>query len=141
MVDRSLIKRKLILLDAAKKALERYPISSLKEFKKSHLLQKGVEKTLQEMIEICMDIGKHIIADEGFGFPEDGKAIFRILAEHDVVSTSTADLLIHMVGFRNLIVHLYETIDVDVVYTIWKKKLGDFDRFVADIQTFLKKQD
>ena len=138
MVDITLIERKLILLKKAQNELLAYPTKSFQEFKKSHLYQKAVEKTLQEMIEICMDVGKHIIADEQLGFPEDGKGIFTILSEHKVISTKTAEILIRMVGFRNLIVHLYEIIDPETVYTIWKKRLDDFDLFVSDVRSFLK---
>lgn len=42
-----------------------------------------------------------------------------------------------MVGFRNLIIHLYEKIDLEIVYGIYKKKLGDFGLFAKEILTFL----
>lgn len=140
MVDIPLVNRKLVLLDRARAALLGYPIASLKQFKGSHLLQKAVEKTLQEMIEICMDVGKHIIADEGFGFPEDGKGIFRILEEKGVIRPRTAAVLMTMVGFRNLIVHLYETIDPETVYGIRRQRLKDFDLFTSDVRAFLKRR-
>lgn len=140
MVDRSLIARKLVLLQETKESLARYDISSFAAFKESHMAQKAVEKSLQEMIEICMDIGKHIIADEHFGFPEEGKEIFHILQTHNMISEETTELFEKMVGFRNVIVHLYEKIDLEKVYAYWKKHLGDFDRFTSEINTSLARQ-
>lgn len=103
------------------------------------MAQKAVEKMLQEMIEICMDVGKHIIADENFRIPEDGKAIFTVLGEQSVLTKETAEMMQKMVGFRNIVVHLYETTDVETVYTIYTKHLSDFDLFSKKILGYLKR--
>lgn len=103
MVDQSLINRKIVLLTQAKKELLGYGISSFDDFKKNHKDQKAVQKTLQAMVEICVDIGKHIIADEGLRFPEDSRDIFSVLFENDVISKTTTANLHKMVGFRNII--------------------------------------
>lgn len=44
-----------------------------------------------------------------------------------------------VVGFRNLIVHLYEKIDLEIVYGHYKKRLGDFDGFAREVLAFSKK--
>ena len=140
MVDRGLINRKIVLLAQAKKELASYGIKSLEEFRKSHRDQKAVQKTLQEMVEICMDIGKHIIADEGFRFPEDSKDIFAVLNENGVLSKKTTSIMSDMVGFRNIVVHLYEKIDLEIVFGILKKHLKDFDVFSSEINVFVSKK-
>ncbi|WP_448595363.1 HepT-like ribonuclease domain-containing protein [Thermoflexus hugenholtzii] len=33
-------------------------------------------------IEACLDIGRRLIAREGFRYPEDNADVFRVLAEH-----------------------------------------------------------
>lgn len=137
MVDLTLVNRKLVLLLQAKKELIKYNITSFDAFKKSHKDQKAVEKTLQEMVEICMDIGKHIIADEGFRFPEDSKDIFSALQENGVISDKATSLMCNMVGFRNIVVHLYEKVDLEIVYGIYKKHLDDFDLFISEVNSFL----
>lgn len=67
------------------------------------------------MIEICLDIGKHIIADEKFCIPEDSKDIFPILNEEGILSDPLLPIMTNRAGFRNLIVHLYEKIDLEIV--------------------------
>lgn len=133
MVDQKLISRKLVLLAQAKKELVNYNIKSFDGFKKNHRDQKAVQKTLQEMVEMCMDIGKHIIADEGFRVPEDSKDIFAVLSENEIVSKATAAMMQSMVGFRNIIVHLYEKIDLEIVYGVYKRHLADFEKFSDEI--------
>ncbi len=138
MVDLNLINRKLIFLAQLKKELLNYNIKSYEDFKKNHKEQKATEKSLQEMIEICMDIGKHIIADEGFKVPEDSKDIFTILNDNLIISNKVKEIMHNMVGFRNIIVHLYEKIDLEIVYGICKKHLIDFDLFTKEIISHYK---
>lgn len=135
MVDQSLVNRKLVLLTQAKKELLNYGIKSFKDFRKNHKDQKAVQKMLQEMVEICMDIGKHIIADEGFRFPENSKDIFTVLHENNVLSKNVVSTMHNMVGFRNIVIHLYEKIDLEIVYGIYKRHLNDFDSFASEISS------
>ena len=102
-------------------------------------MQKAVEKMLQEMVEICLDIAKHIIADENLRVPEDSRDAFIVLQEKQILQSSTLEKMKKMVGFRNLVVHLYEKTDVEIVYNTYKKCLPDFDQFSKEIFEFLKK--
>lgn len=139
MTDKTLIQRKLTLLEQKKKELQGYAIGSLGDFKAKNYMQKAVEKVLQEMIEICIDIAKHIIGDEGFRLPDDARDSFVVLSENGVIQNKTAEIIKNMVGFRNLVIHLYEKIDLEIVYGIYRNKLNDFDMFAKDILVFLKK--
>ena len=138
MVDEILIQRKLVLLEQKKKELQGYRIASLDDFRSKGYMQKAVEKMLQEMIEICIDVAKHIIADEGFRMPNDARDSFMVLQENGALVPATAQTMMLMVGFRNLLIHLYEQIDVEIVYGHYKKRLGDFDGFSREILQFLQ---
>ncbi len=139
MVDKPLVQRKITLLQEKKKEIENYEIRDLKDFKSKGYMQKAVEKMLQEMIEVCLDIGKHIIADENFRLPEDAKDTFAVLEEKSILSERTAGLMKKMVGFRNIIVHLYEKTDVEIVYGIRQKHLSDFNLFSKEILDYLRR--
>jgi len=45
-----------------------------------------------------------------------------------------AEQYIDMVRFRNFIVHRYEYVDVNILFTIVKKKLPCFEAFVDEIR-------
>lgn len=44
-----------------------------------------------------------------------------------------------MAAFRNLIVHLYEKIDIAEVYNIYANHLADFDTVSKELLGYLKK--
>lgn len=101
------------------------------------MLRRAVERTLQVAVEICLDIGRRLIAQEGFRYAVDGQDVFRVLAEEAVVSAELLPSLTEMARFRNLIVHDYAKIDDARVYGILVKRLGDFDAFAEAIRAYL----
>jgi len=98
-----------------------------------------VERSLHLAIEACLDIGRRLIAQGGFRYPEDNADVFRVLAEHGVVPPELLPNLIRMARFRNLIVHDYARLDDALVYGILKKQLGDFDAFARAVVEYLRR--
>jgi uncharacterized protein YutE (UPF0331/DUF86 family) len=106
-------------------------------YEENKLIRRAVERTLHLAVEACLDIGQHIIAQEGFRTPEDNKDVFQVLAERDLIPGDLLPNLVHMAKFRNLIVHDYARIDNGVVYGILKRRLGDFDAFAQAIVSYV----
>ncbi len=113
---------------------------SFQVYRDNKMLRRAVERTLQIAIEMCLDIGRRLIALEGFRYPEDNQDVFRVLAEERVVSTDLLPTLREMARFRNLIVHDYARIDDARVYGILKKRLGDFDAFAEAVRVYLEEE-
>jgi len=88
---------------------------------------------LQLAIQGCVDIGSHIIADEGWGIAGSFSEIFYILQGKGVLTQDLTDKMVTMVGFRNLLVHEYETIRMDIVYDILQTHLSDIKEFLRAI--------
>jgi len=110
----------------------------LNTYEENKLVHRTVERTLHLAVEACLDIGQHIIAQEGFRTPADNKDVFAVLSEEGVVPPSLLPSLISMAKFRNLIVHDYAQIDNLVVFNILKRRLGDFDAFARAIAHYLE---
>jgi uncharacterized protein YutE (UPF0331/DUF86 family) len=100
-------------------------------------LRRAVERSLQVAAEISLDIGRRMIAIEGFRYAEDNQDVFRVLAAEQVVSQQLLGSLLNIARFRNLIVHDYAKIDDVKVYEILKHRLGDFEAFTEAIRTYL----
>ena len=119
---------------------ERDRIHSFKEYVDDVRLRRAIERSLQISVEACLDIGRRLIALEGFRYPEDNRDVFRVLAEEGVVSKELLPTLLDMASFRNLIVHDYARIDDAKVYATLKKRVGDFDEYARAIATYLEQQ-
>lgn len=103
------------------------------------MLRRAVERGLQVAVEICLDIGRRLIALEGFRYAKDNQDVFCILADEGVVPADLLETLLEMARFRNLIVHDYAEIDNARVYGILKKHLDDFDAYARAIANYLSR--
>ena len=95
-------------------------------------------RPLYSAAEASLDIGQRIIAQEGFRTPDDNKDVFVVLSEENVIPAELLPDLIRMARFRNLIVHDYARIDNQIVHTMLKERLGDFDRYAQVILRYLE---
>lgn len=84
-------------------------------------------------LEACIDIGEHVIASEGLRAPGTFADVFTVLAEAGYVPASSLPDLQGMARFRNLLVHGYAQVDDRRVIEILNTRLGDIDRFRAEI--------
>jgi uncharacterized protein YutE (UPF0331/DUF86 family) len=119
---------------------ERDQALSLGAYTNNVRLRKATERSLHLAIEACLDIGRRLIALNGWTQPENNQAVFQILATEGVVSDTLLPTLLDMTRFRNLIVHDYTRIDDAIVYTILTKRLGDFDAYATAIHAYLQRE-
>lgn len=138
MVDKSLILRKLSTLDEYLKQVNEYADISLKDYAADWKVQRIVERTLQMMIDTCLDVSGHIISDEKLRVPETYADMFCILVENGILRRSQLEAFENMAKFRNIIVHDYEKIDAEIVLRILHKNLNDFEGFKTAIINYLK---
>lgn len=128
----------MTLLENYLNDLRKLQPASFAEYNHNYLIHRTAERLLQIAIEDCLDIGKHLIAEEGFRAPSDNRDVFIILHEEQVVSSALLPNLIDMAKFRNVIVHDYVRIDNSIVYGILKRRLGDFEAFAEAIIRYLE---
>ena len=111
---------------------------SFQEYSENKLIRRMVERTLHLAVEASLDIGRQVIASEGFRSPVDNKGVFEVLHEEGIVSDELLPALMDMGRFRNLIVHDYARVDDAAVFGILKRHLGDFDLYAKEIVRYLK---
>ena len=75
----------------------------------------AVAHGLQLAVQVCLDIGAHLIAEEGLKMPNDYRGIFASLKEGGLES-ELADRLSAAAGMRNILVHDYLMVDDEAVW-------------------------
>lgn len=84
---------------------------------------------LQRAIEACIDIANHLIAENGWTTPTSASKAFQILRNQQILSPDFTTTMTSMVGFRNIAVHAYGTLDVEIVRTLASDHLDDLRQF------------
>jgi len=138
VVDKSLILRRLADLETYLGQIEEYRNVTVNDYSRDWRTQRIVERTIQIMIETCVDIAGHIISDKNYRVPDSYADTFRVLHEAGILAQDLQDALVKMVQFRNIVVHDYNKIDGEIVVGILKKNLGDFGRYKDSIVRFLR---
>ena len=96
-------------------------------------LQDIVTLNLTRAVQLCVDLGAHLIADMDVPPPDTMGQTFDALAHAGAISESLAQQLKKSVGFRNIAVHHYEKIDWTIVHRIALHHLSDFTEFAKVI--------
>ncbi len=137
LVDKLLIGRKLAEIEVYLSQINEYSNISVKSYREDWKTQRIVERTLQILIEICLDIANHIISDKNMRLPMGYADAFKVLMENDIISKELGNKMEKMAKFRNIIVHQYEGIDPEIVVSILRKNLKDFEKYKKAILKIL----
>ena len=126
MVDKALVLRKLSELEEYLNQIREYSNITVSDYSKGWKTQRIIERTLQMVIETCVDIAGHIISDQGYRIPKSYADAFRVLHEENILDTKLFDTMEKIAKFRNIVVHHYDKVDPEIVVTILRKHLEDF---------------
>lgn len=137
--ERSLITAKMSKLREYQGFLRELQKTSREEFIGDFKVRGAVERYLQVSIESVVDIGNEIISSLQLRRPERYREIPYILAEAEIIPKTLAEAVASMIGFRNLLVHDYASIDLDLVYEFLQTKLPDFEVFTRYVAEWLEK--
>jgi uncharacterized protein YutE (UPF0331/DUF86 family) len=140
MVDEALILRKLSELDEYHKQITEYQTITTAQYSGDWKVQRIVERTLQMMIETCVDIAGHLISDKELRVPTSYSDAFLSLKENRVLDEALFTRLKKMAKFRNVVVHHYDKVDAEIVVGILKRNLSDFIDYRDEIVRFLKSE-
>ncbi|MEZ9597042.1 DUF86 domain-containing protein [Shewanella sp. 10N.261.52.F9] len=103
-------------------------------FKQDFTLQDSVILNLQRSCQACIDIANHLNRQHQYGIPQSSRDSLTLLAQNNVLNEELADNLKKMVGLRNIAVHDYQELNLDIVIHVIKHHLSDFEDFIEVIQ-------
>jgi uncharacterized protein YutE (UPF0331/DUF86 family) len=86
---------------------------------------------LQRAIQACIDLAAHAVASEHLGLPESVRDNFVILKEKGVIGPELASRMLKMTGFRNIAVHNYQALDLNILKSILVNNLKDIEDFYS----------
>lgn len=95
--------------------------------------QDSIILNLQRCCEAAIDLAMHLVRRRRLGVPQETRDAFRLLHEGGVLSAELAERLMRMVGFRNVAIHDYRRLDLDIVKSIVTSNLDDFLAFTATV--------
>lgn len=135
MTDAELLAKKLAFVDTCIADLGR--LADVEALRADLKEQRFVTYTLQIAIQSALDAASHIVSSERLGEPATNRALFDLLAAGGWIPSGLVPALRNMSGFRNIVVHGYQEVDLDVLEDVLAHRLDDLSAFCSAIRTRL----
>ena len=97
--------------------------------------ERFVEHTLQIAIQSAIDAAAHVVSDGRLGEPRTQRELFELLLRAGWIEGELAASFGRMCGFRNILVHGYDDVDLEIVRDVLRHKLDDLIAFARAVRT------
>ena len=134
--DRQVVDRHLIALRQALSALRRHTGISPAALRADSDRRWAIERGLHLCAQNALDIASHIASAAGFDPTTYGSSI-DCLVEANVLPVPFGDRFRGIAGFRNVLVHGYLDIDLDLLAKLLRESLDDFEEFAGHVERWL----
>ena len=86
-----------------------------------------------QAIQNCIDIAAHVVSDENLGIAGSNTELFELLQENSFIDLKVSEMMIKVVGFRNVIAHEYIRLDWERAYQVVTHRYRDLELFAHAI--------
>jgi uncharacterized protein YutE (UPF0331/DUF86 family) len=98
-------------------------------FRSNYTSQDAAILNVTRACEMSIDLANHIIKKEKLGIPTSSAESFYLLARKNIISYDMEEKMKKMVNFRNIAMHEYRNLNIDIVETVILSGLDDLLEF------------
>lgn len=128
MADDVLINKAAAIERCVARAREEYAADPA-GFASNFTRQDAAILNIQRACEATLDMGLHIIRRERLGVTQSARDTFTLLEQAGWITSTVAEQMRRMVGFRNVALHDYQALQLPITLNILTQHLDDFLRF------------
>jgi uncharacterized protein YutE (UPF0331/DUF86 family) len=132
VTDPALVAKKLALIETCLSDLQR--LARPEAIDTDVRERRFVEHTLQMAIQAALDVASHIVSDRRLGEPRTNRELFDLLQRDGWIDHVLTAALRNMAGFRNVLVHGYDDVDLRVVHDVLDTHLVDLTAFISAVR-------
>lgn len=137
-MDQVIVAQKLESFRRCVQRVEDKTPSNVERLVEDQDIQDILVLNLTRAVQLCVDIGSHVISTSDAPAPTTMGDVFSALLKLGAITPPTCTSLQKAVGFRNVAVHNYDVINWQIVFAICREFLVDFRRFAREISVYCK---
>jgi uncharacterized protein YutE (UPF0331/DUF86 family) len=122
-IDDILINKVDSIRRCVKRAREEY--NSADNFKDDFSRQDAAIMNIVRACEQAIDLTNYIIKKRKLGVPNSAKDSFDLLFRDKIIGEYLCEKMKKMIGFRNIVIHDYEKVNIDIVTSVIKNESED----------------
>ncbi len=136
-ISRVVVADKVAVVRRMLDGIRSLPLADLATFTRDPRMVAAADSYLRRALEGLLDLARHILA-KGFGrAPAEYAEVARQLGEVGVVDAALAARLGLMARYRNRMVHFYDEMTEQELFTIVTTELGDIEAVVSAVAGWL----
>jgi uncharacterized protein YutE (UPF0331/DUF86 family) len=120
---------KVAIIERCLARIEEEYVGHEDEFESNYTRQDSIILNLQRACEASIDAAMHLVRLRKLGVPQESREAFDFVSDAGLVDAALCSRLKAMVGFRNVAVHDYRRLNLEVVRNIVEHHLVDFKDF------------
>ena len=124
-----LLNKKISIERCIRQIRRYYSLDSEQPFEQDYLRQDAIAMNLQRAAELCIDIANLQVRKNKLGLPQDSRESFSLLQQAGLIGEALTGKLKAMVGFRNVLVHEYRELNLNIMIDIIENHLDDLLEF------------
>jgi uncharacterized protein YutE (UPF0331/DUF86 family) len=128
MADDVLVNKAAAIERAVRRVREEYAVDD-GTLSTNQTRQDAIVLNLQRACESSIDAAMHLVRVHRLGIPQETREAFELLERARLIESGLADRLKKMVGFRNIAIHDYQKLSLEIVRRIIVERLDDFLAF------------
>ena len=128
-IDKKVIGEKLLSLNRCLERIKLHTPANVEALQSDFDTQDIICLNIQRAVQISVDIAAHILAEQLHEQTPTMAETFLTLSKYGILESQLASRLAKAVGFRNIAVHEYDTLDMNILYSIITKEIGCFYEF------------
>jgi uncharacterized protein YutE (UPF0331/DUF86 family) len=132
MADDVLMNKAATIERCVARVREEY-LADPEHFATNYTRQDAAILNIQRACEAALDMGQHLVRREKLGVPQSARDVFALLAQAGWIEVGLAESLKRMVGFRNIAVHDYQSLQLPILERIISHHLDDFLQYSSII--------
>ena len=112
---------------------------SLDEYLSEVRERRAVERLIQLIVDVAVDINTHMVVDAGHPAPNDSRSSFLGVERLGVLPSQVVKDIAPSVGERNIIVHQYDDLDDEIIHASIGQTLRLYREYVRYVLQYLEK--
>jgi len=138
-IDIPVVRRHLLAIDAVVQTLRAHQGRPLGLLERDVEERWVIERGLQLCAQNALDVATHLAAAAGLDVPDYAAAISR-LVELDILRRDFGEKFRSVAGFRNVVVHGYLDVDIQLLHRLLNQRLDDFAEFANHVSSYIASQ-
>lgn len=136
-VESDVVRRRLRMMEESLRDLRLLADRTADDLAAAPLDRAAAERLVQVVVDLAVDINSHLAVAAGAPAPETGRDSFAAAAATGALVADLAERLAPSAGLRNLLVHRYGDIRLDLLAVGIASTLDGYPAYIQQISTYL----